>query len=155
MDSKVLQTLRYRLQNRVRRVKSADWQLYHWQLVQFWTFLNSHEIFSAILRLLEKERADVFDDVKPLIEGTLPRDQCVNFKNENDHAAACFFVMRSCAAAEVKHVQNQKEVGIGKRYAMERGSDHAVEAFTEMFVTPLKNSNGWIVRCDVRLSANG
>ncbi|MGO9572044.1 MAG: hypothetical protein ACLP5H_31365 [Desulfomonilaceae bacterium] len=137
MDSKLLQTLRYRLQNRVRRLKTATWQGYHWQLAQFWDFLNSAEIFSAIMRLLEQEKVAIVGDVQGLIDGSLPRDQCVNFKNEKDQAAACIFVLRACVAAEVGHVMNQKEILIGKRYAMDGRSDNFAEIFTETFVMPL------------------
>jgi len=89
------------------------------------------------MRLLEQEKTAIMEDVQGLIDGSLPRDECVNFKNEKDHAAACIFVLRACVAAEVGHVMNQKEILIGKRYAMDGRSDNFAEIFTEMFVMPL------------------
>ncbi len=73
MDSKLLQTLRYKMQNRVRRLKAVDWQVYHSQLVQFWTFLNSHIALKTILTLLAEKRVQVLERLKPILNGSSPR----------------------------------------------------------------------------------
>ncbi|MGO9117244.1 MAG: hypothetical protein ACLQPD_06485 [Desulfomonilaceae bacterium] len=137
MDSKLLQTLRYRLQNRLRRLKSVDWQFYHWQLVQFWTFLNSHIVFKTILKLLEEEKTEVFDRVKPLLEGSSPRDTVPVFDDEKDQAAAAYFVVKDCIQTPATHAQNQKELHIGERYTHSTKFPESIDAFTRIFVMPL------------------
>jgi hypothetical protein len=137
MDSKLLQTLRYRLQNRVRRLKAADWQVFHWQLLQFWEFLNSHEVFFTILELLANEKKELLATVEPLIEGSLPRGQYLTFENEKDHAAASYFVIRACAETQIENAREQKELKIADRYTTENKFDRMIAVFTENFVQPL------------------
>ncbi|MGO9116146.1 MAG: hypothetical protein ACLQPD_00895 [Desulfomonilaceae bacterium] len=137
MDSKLLQTLRYRLQNRVRRLREVDWQFYHWQLVQFWTFLNSHIVFKTILKLLEEEKSQVFERVKPLLEESSPRDTIPVFDDEKDQAAAAYFVMKECIQTPANHAQNQKELHVGKRYTHSTKFHESIDAFTRIFVMPL------------------
>lgn len=137
MDSKLLQTLRYGLQNRVRRLKAADWQVYHWQLVQFWTFLNSYPVFQSLLKSLEEERSEVWENVRPMLDGSSPHGNYAAFDHEKDHAAASLFVIRDCAASDIQDARSQKEINIGKRYTTGTKFDECVTAFTDMFVMPL------------------
>ncbi len=138
MDSKLLQTLRYRLQNRVRRLKSADWQVYHWQLLQFWTFLNSHALFRDCLQLLAEEKSEIFNSVQPIIglQETFSPSKHLAFEHEKDQAAASYFVIKACVEKVPQHEQDQKEFQIG--YMLDRrDASRSINAFTERFVMPL------------------
>jgi len=44
-----IQNLRYKLDKRVKRLKSTDWHAFHFSLKQFWGFLKSYPIFVGIL----------------------------------------------------------------------------------------------------------
>lgn len=138
MDSKLLQTLRYRLQNRVRRLKAAEWDVYHWQLVQFWTFLNSHALFRNCLQFLEGEKSEVLNRVQPIIEvqEQFSPSKHLAFEHEKDQAAASYFVIKACVEKVPRHKRDQKELYIGHLFD---GSDlnRSITAFTEKFVMPL------------------
>ncbi len=137
MDSKLLQTLRYRLQNRLRRLKSVDWEVYHWQLLQFWAFLNSHEVFASILKSLADEKKEVLGTVNQLIDGTLDHGNYLSFSSEKDHAAASYFVIKACVEAKVEDIRGQKELEIAGRYTTDNKYARYIEVFTELFVQPL------------------
>jgi len=115
----------------------VDWQFYHFQLVQFWTFLNSHPVFGSILKSLQEEKAEVCETVKPLLDENSPRDTCIVFQDEKEQAAAAYFVIKDCVETEANHPQNQKELHIGRRYTQETKYSASIDAFTSMFVMPL------------------
>ncbi len=137
MDSKLIQTLRYRMQNRIRRLKAVDWKFYHPQLVQLWAFLNSHPVFRGILTVLEQEKGEVFETVKPLLDGSSPRDTCIVFQEEKEQAAAAYFIIKDCIVVSADHPQKQKELDVGRRHTQEREYSAAIDAFTATFVMPL------------------
>ena len=144
MESKLLQTLRYRLQSRMRRLNSTDWMLYHWQLCQYWGFLKSHEIFTGILNQLEQKSIDYLEtneefkiDITSLIDGTMKIGTIMTFNTEKEQVLASYLVVKSCVEHEVQNLQAQKEINIGKRYTSENGYSDIVNIFTEIFVYPL------------------
>ena len=53
MDSEYIQSVRYKLQKRLKRLNSADFQGFHFTLVQVWGFLQENDITKGILDDLE------------------------------------------------------------------------------------------------------
>ena len=54
MDTNVLQTLRYKLQKRLKRINAADHQIYNSVLVQTVRFLSEIAVVRGILALLKR-----------------------------------------------------------------------------------------------------
>ena len=54
MNAEYIQNLRYKLQKRVRRLNSMEYQVFHFSLKQFQGFLKSYPIFVGILDDLER-----------------------------------------------------------------------------------------------------
>ena len=54
MDTGFIQNLRYKLQKRVRKLNSMQWEYFHLGLVQFWKFLQSHSVYKGIIEDLER-----------------------------------------------------------------------------------------------------
>ncbi len=138
MESRVLQTLRYQLQARIRRLSSISWQLYHWQLKQLWGFLHSHEVFKALLQDLVQKHHLVKDDIKTLVDGKLPYNQIPTFDTEEEQAAASYYVIKRCVGQEVQNVGNSPEIIIGRTYAPgEKQFPEMIEMFDNLFVRGL------------------
>ena len=54
MDSEYIQFVRYKLQKRLKRLNSADFQGFHIMLIQVWGFLQENAITKGILDDLER-----------------------------------------------------------------------------------------------------
>ena len=54
MDTHLLQTLRYKLQKRLKRINTADHQIYHSILVQTVRFFSENVVIKGILDELER-----------------------------------------------------------------------------------------------------
>jgi hypothetical protein len=54
MDTNVLQTLRYKLQKRLKRINTADFQIFHGVVAQTFQFLTEHPVVKGILDDLER-----------------------------------------------------------------------------------------------------
>ena len=125
MESKLLQTLRYRLQNRMRRLNSTEWQLYHWQLCQFWGFLKSYEIFSELLRQLDR-KSEAFknnnlefkQDIEGLVENTLLPREYITFETEEKNIYAGYLIVKYCVEYGLLETNSQREIRIGTRYSI-------------------------------------
>lgn len=57
MDSEYIQSVRYKLQKRLKRLGAARYNTLHWSLVQAWGFLQENEITKGILDDLEQRVA--------------------------------------------------------------------------------------------------
>lgn len=147
MDSHLIQRYRYKLQNRFRRVKAADVNVFHWSLCQFWEFLNSKEIFRDILAILEKEYNRVTNEnenfkleVEGVIDNTLNSGKIIGYELELHGVIAGYRVVKSCVQLGLLDGQHIRELNIGRRYTrFTKGADNndAVNSFIDNFVEPL------------------
>ena len=96
MDTGFIQNLRYKLQKRVRKLNSMQWEYFHLGLIQFWKFLLSHSVFKGILEDLERRSAS----------SELDADKIVNEKanlfgeDEDESVALAYFVIKKCIESE-------------------------------------------------------
>jgi len=49
MNSEIVKNLRYKLQKRVQRLNSLDFQMFHYGMLQFFGFLKSQPLFQEML----------------------------------------------------------------------------------------------------------
>lgn len=129
MGPDYIQTLRYKLQRRVRRLNSTGFKLFHFGLQQLWGFLKSHPFLQGILDGLSAEADRVKADVDTLITG----GKTIAFASEKDQVLASYLVLKHCAESD----NQQVEIQIAQRYSSERKLDDILEAFRDVFVEPL------------------
>jgi hypothetical protein len=96
MHAEFLQSLRYKLQKRIRRLKSSDWQRYILALRQFWTFFDSEPTLVAVAEKLQTQFPNAAtiatDIVQQLPKGTFPFSD-----NEGEWAAVGYRILRQFA----------------------------------------------------------
>jgi len=129
MDTNVLQTLRYKLQKRLKRINTADYQIYHSILVQAWHFLSSNLVISGILNDLERRVPSAEKDSEQLFAG-----QMLTGENESEHAALSYWLFKRIATSGDAHRP------ISLAHAFDRSSskhNEALEYLTEHYVEPL------------------
>lgn len=127
MDTNVLQTLRYKLQKRQKRVRTADFQIYQSIIVQTMLFLHEIPAVRGILEDLEKRVPTADQDSEQLFNGNL-----VAGENELEHIALAYALLKRTAAAT-----GDKAIGIGCALARASKYLEGAQYFTEMFVEPL------------------
>ena len=120
--------MRYKLQKRVRRLKSSEPRLFCSVLGQFWDFLKANPVFWGVLKDLrhrntecEKTAIDLVDNKKRLF-----------FDTETENIAVSYFILKKC-------VEDRKEypIGIVKTYFPRKNAIESIESFCDMFVEPL------------------
>ncbi len=128
MKNDQLQQLRYKLQKRVRRLNSTDYQIFHYALKQFWGFVQSYPIFIGIIEELEKTKGHIDKEVEKLFSS----EQAIVFDNELENAAACYFVLNRCVNSD----DNMIEVNIAHHYSHETNFNNILESFKDIFLEP-------------------
>lgn len=132
MDTNYVQNLRYKLQKRMRRVNSAEHQVLHAVLKQFWGFIHSYPVFVGILEALEH---CIPDDIRgPAInipsgglrEPFYPED-------EKGVVALSYLVLKDCIERDSKDT----EIKIGLGYDDTNSLSTATDLFKSFFVEPL------------------
>lgn len=129
MDKDYIQNLRYKLQKRVRRLNSGDFQVFHFMIKQFWGFLCDQPTFASILQELDVRSSKVAGDVERIFSDKDP----VVFETEEENALACYLVLKRCAKSDNQNIELQ----IARTYSNERNSNEVMEAFRDIFVEPL------------------
>lgn len=129
MDKEYIQNLRYKLQKRVRRVNSSEWQVFHYVLKQFWGFLNDQPLLVGIMQELESKTPSVAEDVEKIMGSSR---EAIVFDSEEENAVACYLVIKKCVAADNAHT----EINIARGYSNERKHNEVLEAFKDIFVEP-------------------
>lgn len=129
MDKEYIQNLRYKLQKRVRRVNSSEWQVFHYVLKQFWGFLNDQPLLVGIMQELESKTPSVAEDVEKIMGSSR---EAIVFDSEEENAVACYLVIKKCVAADNAHT----EINIAHGYSNERKHNEVLEAFKDIFVEP-------------------
>jgi hypothetical protein len=128
MDSDYIQFIRYKLQKRLKRLNSADFQSFHFTLVHSWGFLQSNEITKGILDDLERRSPESEADADKTLGGT---PQIGTSEQEND--GLCYWVVKKCALSNEMNI----EIQVGFNLAHEGKYDECVERFRQAYVEPL------------------
>ncbi|MBA7490520.1 hypothetical protein ES702_01058 [subsurface metagenome] len=128
MNAEYIQNLRYKLQKRVRRLNSTEYQVFHFSLKQFWGFLKNHPIFVGILEDLERRSPSSEADAEKIIIESQGRVA----DNELENAAISYFVVKKCVESDNPMV----EVNVGFTYHEGKHND-SLEYFKSLFLEPL------------------
>lgn len=128
MDSEYIQFVRYKLQKRLKRLNSADFQGFHFMLIQVWGFLQENAITKGILDDLERRFPNSEQDAHKTLSG---QPQVGTTESEND--AICYWVVKKCATGEKADI----EIQVGLNLTHERKYDAGIEGFRLTYVEPL------------------
>ena len=127
MDTNVLQTLRYKLQKRLKRINAADHKIYHSIVVQTFRFLTENAVVRGILDELERRVPSAEKDSEQLFAGRL-----LVSDNELERIGLAYALLkRMVASAE------HKESHLGCRFGSSSKLAEGVQVFTDMFIEPL------------------
>jgi len=126
MNQEYVQHLRYKLQKRVRRLNSADGQVFHFVLKQFWVFLTSQPVLMDIVdNLLPEQPQAETEAAVVMTDGTAYVGE-----TENASAALAYWVLKGCVESD----DQSREVRIAHFYGA--GSGEALDLFRDVFVEP-------------------
>lgn len=129
MDSEYLQHVRYKLQKRLKRLNTAEFQEFHEVLIQVWAYLNTSPLTSSLLDDLQARFPGVEADADNLFKG-----QGRDIATEAENTAFCYWVIKKCTIA----TNNGVEIQIGRK--LDRtASNHndAIEVFRRVLLEPL------------------
>ncbi len=127
MDTNVLQTLRYKLQKRLKRVRTADFQLFHSVIVQTMLFLRENPVVRGILDDLERRVPSAEADSEQLMNASL-----ISGETEIEQVALAYALLKRTVAAE-----GDPELHIGTHFGHTSKYAEGAQTFAEMFVEPL------------------
>ena len=127
MNTNVLQTLRYKLQKRLKRINTADFQIYHSIVVQTFKFLRENPVVRGILDDLERRVPTAGPDSERLFNGEL-----ITGENETEHIALAYALIKRTVADA-----GDREVHLGCQFSSNSKYKEGADAFTEMFIEPL------------------
>jgi hypothetical protein len=108
MNSEYVQNLRYKLQKRVRRLNSTEFNTFHNAICIFWKFLRSHPILQGICDDLLLHVTDAGDRAKKICEG----HEGLLADNELEQAAMSYCVIKWC----VERGDGNSEIQVGRLY---------------------------------------
>src|SRR6266568_3528487 len=136
MHTEYLQSLRYKLQKRIRRAKKTGFEMYISVLQQLWQFLDSEPAFVALQTELAARCPNAESVADSIIKGGLENAARQNLldgplSNEVDWAAVSMRVLRKFAEFDDSRVAS--------RFVIPQSStkyDDAVAAFTEFYLVP-------------------
>lgn len=128
MDINILQTIRYKIQKRLKRINTADYQFYHDVIVQSWGFLTSNPVIVGILDDLEQRVPTAKEDSQSILSGKL-----MTGETEIEHIALCYWLIKRCVTSKNPGI----EISLGHSFHHAPKHAEAVEFFTQSFVEPL------------------
>ena len=128
MDTNLLQTLRYKLQKRLKRINAADHQIYPSILVQTILFFSEFSVVKGILDELERRVPSAEKDSELLSQGKL-----VTGENELEHIALAYALLKRIVASDNPHAA----IRLGCRFAGSSKYSEGAQFFTDMFIEPL------------------
>jgi len=131
MNGEYVQNLRHKLQKRVRRLNSTDYESFHIVLKQFWAFVQSQPILSDILNDLGHRYPSAQQDADSVFD-----KQALFGETEGEHAAISLFVLQKCVGWP--NDQRPPEIAVGSKYSQGEGKfDALIEVFRDTFLEPL------------------
>jgi hypothetical protein len=104
MHTEYLQSLREKLQKRIRRVKSSKWEQYTAALQQLWSFFDSEPTLVAVAQELEA-RFPGGANIANEIEKLATQNKFPMIGIEGDWAAASYRIMRKFANEDPRNVR--------------------------------------------------
>jgi hypothetical protein len=128
MDSEYIQQIRYKLQKRLKRLNTADFNSFHLVLIQVWGFLQENDVIKGILDDLERRFSAAEEEAVKTLAG-----QPLVGTTESENDAICYWVTKKCATSGDGRV----EVEIGCRLTHESKYDACLEAFRLTYIEPL------------------
>ena len=128
MDTNVLQTLRYKLQKRLKRINAADHQIYHSILVQTLRFLSEIAVVRGILDELERRVPSANKDSELLSAG-----QLVTSDNELEHIALAYALLKRTVASD----NQDAAIHLGCQFGPSHKLAEGAQFFTDRFIEPL------------------
>jgi len=132
MDAEFIQSLRYKLQRRVRRLNSIDFKSFHFSLKQFLGFIQKSYVILGIIEDLKARCPEQNQEIEPLFSES-NRDGGLLWSDEDKHAAASAFIIERCAESDNQMI----EVSIGKKYSNESNYNEILESFKDNFLETL------------------
>ncbi len=124
MDTQYLQSLRYKLQKRVRRLNSVQGRLFHFALRQFWGFLQDHGILLGIIEDLQRRHGAAESKAEVIVEDR----QALAFDSELESVAVSCFLLKRCVDSDNQSIESK----VGVVYPCREPLD----AFRDLFVEP-------------------
>jgi|HubBroStandDraft_5_1064220.scaffolds.fasta_scaffold38017_2 hypothetical protein len=136
MHTEYLQSLRYKLQKRIRRVKSTGFETYTLALKQLWRFLDREPLFTAIQKELTQKFPDADSTAQTIItEGLVQADRKglidVALTDEEFWAAVSLGVLRRFV-----DVKDYRQIS---RFIVPQSSvkiNDSFAAFSDFYLTP-------------------
>lgn len=128
MDSNLLQTLRYKLQKRLKRINTADYQIYHSIVGQTVRFLTEIKAVQGILADLERRVPSADADSERLAAGKL-----VASDTELERVALAYALLKRMVASD----DPKAEALVGLSFSHSSKFAEGVQFFTEQFIEPL------------------
>jgi hypothetical protein len=129
MNAELIQTLRYKLQKRLRRLNAVGYRHFHATLQQFWVFVHSQPVLVGVL----DELLPRFPDLGPHVEKQTRSREVIVCDDEDENAAFTYLVLKQCVESD----DQMAEITIGHNLTSVNNHDNAVEAFRIAFVDPL------------------
>ena len=128
MDTNLLQTLRYKLQKRLKRINAADHQIYHSILAQTLRFFSEISVVKGILDELGRRVPSAEKDSEQLLQGEL-----MTGDNELEHTALAYALLKRTVASNNPHAA----VHLGCHFGGVSKFTDGAQFFTDMFIEPL------------------
>ncbi len=129
MNNDYIQNLRYKLQKRVRKLNSADFQIFHFALKQFWGFLESNSVLKGILDDLELRTKEIAEEATKVVS----ENAASICHSEMENNGLSYYVLKKCVESENRMV----EVNIAHNYSGESKHNDALDYFKEIFLESL------------------
>ncbi len=128
MDSNLLQTLRYKLQKRLKRINTADYQIYHSIVGQTVRFLTEIKAVQGILADLERRVPSADADSERLAAGELLASD-----TELERVALAYALLKRMVASDDPNA----EALVGLNFSHSSKFTEGAQFFTEQFIEPL------------------
>ena len=128
MSHNYIDFARIKLQNRVKRLASANPKSFHTVLQQTWDFLQSNEITKGILDDLERRCATLEGQAERVLRG-----QGEGSMSENDYLGICLWVTKKCVLSPTRW----SEFEIGRFLTTKSEAEDVINAFRIEYIAPL------------------
>jgi hypothetical protein len=128
-----VEQLRARLQQRVSRLESTGFELFHFRVQQVWAFFRDEPFFRGLLDLVEIRAERLKPEVEAFLSTAGRTDGAICYSTEEDELLASYLVLKACAESDDQRI----EATLGRQYAHDSHFDVMNAAFRSVFVEPL------------------
>ena len=127
MDRNVLQSLRNKLQKRLKRINAADQNIYHSVVVQTFRFLTTNAVVRGILDEIEMRVPTAEKDSEQLFAGRMMVSD-----NELERIGLAYALLKRTVASE-----GNQEIRLGCQFGSSPKHTKGIQVFTDLFIGPL------------------